>query len=202
MQHVLMNQTCTRRHGCNNYSYKGGLHMKYAPLISCIAPLALLTIFWGSAHAAPLKEGDRAPDFTLKQQDGKEVTLSKEWEKTIVVLYFYPMDNTPGCTKQACSFRDLNQDFKNAGAEILGISVDDSASHKKFEKKHQLPFTLLADSDKKVTERYEVKNFFGLAKRVTFVIDRSGIIRKIYPDVDVSVHGQEVLAFVKTLQTK
>ena len=176
--------------------------MKYAQLMYFAFSLFLLTALWGSAHAAPLKEGDTAPDFTLKQQDGKEVTLSREWGKNVVVLYFYPMDDTPGCTKEACTFRDLNQDFKNAGAEILGISVDDMASHKKFQEKHKLPFTLLADADKKVTERYEVKNFIGKAKRVSFVIDRSGIIRKIYPDVDVSVHGQEVLAFVKTLQKK
>jgi thioredoxin-dependent peroxiredoxin len=130
------------------------------------------------------------------------LTALWEWGKNVVVLYFYPMDDTPGCTKEACTFRDLNQDFKNAGAEILGISVDDMASHKKFQEKHKLPFTLLADADKKVTERYEVKNFIGKAKRVSFVIDGSGIIRKIYPDVDVSVHGQEVLAFVKTLQKK
>ena len=176
--------------------------MKYAPVIYFTFSLLLLTALWGSAHAAPLKEGDTAPDFTLKQQDGKEVTLSKEWKQNTVVLYFYPMDDTPGCTKEACAFRDLNQDFKNAGAEILGISVDDAASHKKFQEKHKLPFTLLADDGKKVTERYEVKNIIGKAKRVTFVIDRSGVIRKIYPDVDVSVHGQEVLAFVKTLQKK
>jgi peroxiredoxin Q/BCP len=162
----------------------------------------LIPVFWGSAAAAPLKEGDRAPDFTLKQQDGREVTLSKEWGKNVVVLYFYPMDDTPGCTKEACAFRDLNQDFKDAGAEIIGISVDDMASHKKFQEKHKLPFTLLADSDKKVVELYGVKNFIGKAKRVTFVIDRSGIIRKMYPDVDVSVHGQEALAFVQTLQKK
>jgi len=176
--------------------------MKYAQLLYFTASLFVLTAAWGTAHAAPLKEGDAAPDFTLKQHDGREVTLSQEWKKNVVVLYFYPMDDTPGCTKEACAFRDLNQDFTSAGAEILGISVDDTASHKKFQEKHRLPFTLLADTDKKVTGRYEVKNFLGKAKRVTFVIDRSGIIRKIYPDVDVSVHGQEVLAFVQALQKK
>jgi len=154
------------------------------------------------AHAAPLKEGDKAPDFTLKQQDGKDVTLSKIWGQNIVVLYFYPMDNTPGCTKEACAFRDLYQDFKNAGAEVLGISVDDAASHKKFQEKHKLPFILLADTEKKVTGLYDVKNFIGKAKRVTFVIDTAGIIKKIYPDVNVGMHGQEVLACVKSLQKK
>jgi peroxiredoxin Q/BCP len=178
--------------------------MNNAAKYVCItaACIVLATVSWSTAHAAKLKEGDKAPDFTLKQQDGREVTLSKAWEKKIVVLYFYPMDDTPGCTKEACAFRDLNQDFTNAGAEILGVSVDDMASHKKFQEKHKLPFTLLADPEKKVTELYDVKNFIGKAKRVTFVIDRAGSIKKIYPDVDVSVHGQEVLAYVKTLQKK
>jgi peroxiredoxin Q/BCP len=177
----------------------GAMFLFFTALVAC---LTLSAICLSPAHAAPLKEGDKAPDFTLKQQDGKDVTLSKAWEKKIVVLYFYPMDDTPGCTKEACAFRDLYQDFKNAGADVLGISVDDAASHKKFLEKHKLPFTLLADPEKKVTELYDVKNFIGKAKRVTFVIDSNGIIKKIYPDVDVSTHGQEVLAYVKTLQKK
>ena len=178
--------------------------MKNAARYFCIAAVCLMltAVCWSPAHAAKFKEGDKAPDFTLKQPDGKDVTLSKAWEKKVVVLYFYPMDDTPGCTKEACAFRDLNQDFKNAGAEIIGVSVDDMASHKKFLEKHKLPFILLADSEKKVTELYDVKNFIGKAKRVTFVIDSNGIIKKIYPDVDVSTHGQEVLTYVKTLQKK
>ena len=104
--------------------------------------------------------------------------------------------------KRLALFRDLYQDFKNAGAEVLGVSVDDTTSHKKFQEKHKLPFTLLADPEKKVTELYDVKNFIGKAKRVTFVIDTAGVIKKIYPDVDVSTHGQEVLAYVKSLQKK
>jgi peroxiredoxin Q/BCP len=176
--------------------------MKYMQLIFFAASAVLMFGLQSSAQATPLKPGDAAPDFTLKQQDGKDVTLSAVWKNNVVVLYFYPMDNTPGCTKEACAFRDLNRDFKTAGAEILGVSVDDAASHKKFEQKHGLPFTLLADPDKKVTELYGVKNFLGKAKRVTFVIDQKGIIQKIYPDVDVSRHGQEVLEFVKSLQKK
>ena len=178
--------------------------MKHAAQYFFIAAagIVLSAICWSPAHAARLKEGDKAPDFTLKQQDGRDMTLSKAWEKKIVVLYFYPMDDTPGCTKEACAFRDLNQDFTNAGAEILGISVDDMASHKKFQEKHKLTFTLLADPEKKVTELYDVKNIIGKAKRVTFVIDTAGIIKKIYPDVDVSLHGQEVLTYVKNLSKK
>jgi thioredoxin-dependent peroxiredoxin len=175
--------------------------MKNAARYFSIA-LILSAVCWSPANAARLKEGDKAPDFTLKQTDGTDMTLSKAWEKKIVVLYFYPMDDTPGCTKEACAFRDLNQDFKNAGAEIIGLSVDDMASHKKFLEKHKLPFILLADSEKKVTELYDVKNLIGKAKRVTFVIDSNGIIKKIYPEVDVSTHGQEVLTYIRTLQKK
>jgi len=152
----------------------------------------------------PLKEGDRAPDFTLRSQDGTPVTLSSEWKNSFIVLYFYPMDNTPGCTKQACFFRDINSEYLQAGAKILGVSVDDVASHKKFAQKHNLNFTLLADPDKTVTERYGVKSrlLLGKAKRVTFIIDKTGIIRKIYRDVDISIHSREVLKQIKKLQAK
>lgn len=162
----------------------------------------LAVVLPGTARADRLKEGDPAPDLTLKDQDGRDVTLSKVWDKSIVVLYFYPMDDTPGCTKQACFFRDMNQEFRNAGAEIIGVSVDDAVSHKKFAQKHNLPFTLLADPEKQAVERYGVKSklFFGKARRVTFVIDRGGVIRKIYPDVDVSLHSREVLDFITTMQ--
>lgn len=156
----------------------------------------------GQTFATTLKEGDPAPDLTLKNQDGNDVTLSKIWDKRIVVLYFYPMDDTPGCTKQACFFRDMNQEFQKMGAEILGVSVDNVASHKKFAQKHNLPFTLLADPEKKAVASYGVKSkfMFGKAKRVTFVIDRGGTIKKIYPDVDVSLHSREVLDFIASMQ--
>jgi peroxiredoxin Q/BCP len=173
---------------------------------SLALPVFFMLALWpfGQLRAAELKEGDAAPDFTLKNQDGADVTLSTVWKKAFVVLYFYPMDDTPGCKKQACFFRDLNQEFKQAGAEILGVSVDDVGSHKKFQEKYNLPFTLLADPDKKVVELYGVKStmMFGKAKRVTFVIGRDGMIKKIYPDVDVSLHSQEVLGFIKSLQAK
>ncbi len=152
------------------------------------------------SNGAVLKEGDRAPDFTLTSQDGSDVQLSQVLTKGVVVLYFYPKDDTPGCTKEACSFRDLTQEFRVAGAEIIGISVDDVVSHKQFHEKYGLNFTLLADPDKKVTARYGVKSNFGMAQRITFVIDQNSIIKKVFPDVDVAVHAQEVLAFIKSLQ--
>jgi thioredoxin-dependent peroxiredoxin len=146
-----------------------------------------------------LKEADKAPDFSLKSQDGAEVRLSDLLHKGYVVLYFYPKDDTPGCRKEACSFRDVNQEIRAAGAEIIGISVDDVASHRKFHDKYSLNFTILADPDKKVTAQYGVKSAIGMAKRVTFIIDKSGTIRKIYPDVDVALHAQEVLSLIKSL---
>jgi len=149
-----------------------------------------------------LKEGDKAPDFTLQSQDGSEVKLSDLLTRGFVVLYFYPKDDTPGCKKEACSFRDLNQGFLAEGAEIIGISVDDVASHKQFHEKYGLKFTILADPDKKVTEMYGVKSNLGLAKRVTFVIDENGIIKKVYPDVDVAAHATEVLSLIKSLHKK
>ncbi|MCX8043328.1 MAG: peroxiredoxin [Desulfobacterota bacterium] len=173
--------------------------------LCCMLPLLAMIALAVPEHvvATTLKEGDSAPDLTLKNQDGKEVTLSKVWDKNIVVLYFYPMDDTPGCTKEACFFRDMNHEFRQVGAEIIGISVDDVASHKKFAEKHRLPFTLLADPEKKAVDRYGVKSklMFGKAKRMTFVVDRGGIIRKIYPDVDVSLHSREVLDFIKTMHS-
>lgn len=178
---------------------KNCFFMKYY-LFPCV--LALSLALPGLSYGAGLKEGDKAPDFTLKTQDGAEVTLSKVLQKSCVVLYFYPKDDTPGCRKEACLFRDMHKEFREAGAEIFGVSVDAVDSHKKFQQKYNLTFTLLADPDKKVVELYGVKSLLGIAKRVTFVMDKTGVIRKIYPDVDVSLHGQEVLTFVKSLTAK
>ena len=169
-------------------------------LVSVLFCAALLAFSCSSGDL--LKEGDKAPDFTLQSQDGSEVKLSDLLTRGYVVLYFYPKDDTPGCKKEACAFRDLNQEFRSEGAEIIGISVDDVASHKQFHEKYGLNFTILSDPDKKVTEMYGVKSTLGFAKRVTFVIDENGIIKKIYPDVDVAVHATEVLSFIKSLHKK
>jgi peroxiredoxin Q/BCP len=146
-----------------------------------------------------LKEGDKAPDFTLKSDDGTSVKLSDFERKSIVILYFYPKDKTPGCTKEACNFRDNLENFKEMNAEVLGVSVDDAESHKSFKEKENLNFTLLADPDKEVTKKYGVLNAIGMASRVTFVIDKDGIIRKIYEKVDVNENYKEILALLKTL---
>ena len=161
--------------------------------------LSLVLLYGCEGTNLGLKEGDRAPDFALTSQDDVTVRLSDFQGRQNVILYFYPKDDTPGCTKEACSFRDDLSRFHELETEVIGVSVDDLASHKAFQSKYNLNFKLLADPDKQVTELYGVKSFFGLADRVTFVVDKQGIIRKIYPKVDVSQHSEEVLTFVRTL---
>jgi peroxiredoxin Q/BCP len=147
-----------------------------------------------------IEAGKRAPDFTLKDQNGKTVTLSK-LKGSPVVLYFYPKDDTPGCTKEACSFRDAFADYQRAGATILGVSPDGSESHAKFIKKFDLPFALLADIEHKVCGVYGVwkeksmygKKFMGV-ERTTFVIDAKGIVRHVFARVKVDGHVSAVLA--------
>jgi thioredoxin-dependent peroxiredoxin len=166
-------------------------------------PVFLMTLALGGyASAEMLAEGTRAPDFTLKNQDGSDVTLSQELKKGHIVLYFYPKDNTPGCTKEACSFRDLSEDFRVEGASIFGINTDSVESHKKFHEKQKLTFSLLADPDGTVTKRYGASGLFKFARRVTYLIDSSGTIRKVYPDVDVSTHAAQLLQAVRTLNAE
>src|SRR5215471_2205044 len=147
-----------------------------------------------------LKEGDKAPDFTATTNEGTKVALS-DFKGKNVILYFYPRDNTPGCTKEACAFRDDFADFKKKGAVVLGVSTDSEKSHAKFVEKYHLPFTLLADEDKKIVQAYGVwgpKQFMGMkftgTHRVTFLIGPDGRIKKIWPKVKPAVHAQEVLA--------
>lgn len=150
-----------------------------------------------------LKIGDKAPDFELKNQNGKSVKLSSFKGKK-VVLYFYPKDDTPGCTKEACNFRDNILQLKKLNVVVLGVSNDDEESHQKFIAKYSLPFALLADVDKEVSKAYgvyELKNFmgkeyYGIA-RSTFVIDEKGKIQKIFYKVNPEEHIQEVMEAVK-----
>jgi peroxiredoxin Q/BCP len=145
-----------------------------------------------------LKPGDPAPDFTSATQDGK-VSLQDFLGKQ-VVLYFYPRDETPGCTKEACAFRDAFGDFKQRGAVVLGVSTDTAKAHSKFAAKYKLPFPLLADEDRKIVQAYGVwgeKRFMGRkyqgTHRVTFLIDSEGKIKKIWPAVKPDEHAAEVL---------
>lgn len=125
-----------------------------------------------------MKIGDTAPDFSLPNQEGENIQLSDFKGKQHVVLYFYPKDETPGCTKEACSFRDSYEAFKDAGAEVIGVSADSVKSHKAFASNRRLPFQLLSDRSKKVAKSYGVSGFLGLLPgRETFVIDKEGVIR-------------------------
>lgn len=147
--------------------------MKLQYKISSIFLLTYYTIF---SQMNTLKIGDKAPDFTLTDKEGKEISLSDFIGKK-VVLYFYPKDNTPGCTKEACMFRDNYEDFKTLGAEVIGVSSDSENSHKKFKSKYNLPFILLSDTKSIVRKSYGVKKTFGfIPGRETFVINENGII--------------------------
>jgi peroxiredoxin Q/BCP len=145
-----------------------------------------------------VKVGDRAPDFTLSDASGAEVSLASLRGKA-VVLYFYPKDDTPGCTKEACGFRDAYQDFRDAGAEVIGVSSDSSESHKKFAARHGLPFTLLADRGGKLRKRYGVPATLGLLPgRVTFVIDADGVVRHVFnSQLDATRHVREALEVLR-----
>lgn len=146
-----------------------------------------------------LKEGTTAPDFTLKDANGEAVRL-KDLRGQKVVLYFYPKDDTPGCTKEACSFRDAFADYKKRNIKVLGVSLDSEASHKKFAAKYKLPFTLLADPDHAIADAYGVygqKKFMGRTymgvKRMTFLIDEKGKVKKVFEKVKPDQHASEVL---------
>ena len=152
-----------------------------------------------------LATGTKAPDFTLPDQDGNDVELSKLQGK-IVVLYFYPKADTPGCTTQACSVRDHRADYERLGAVVLGVSPDTVAKVKKFAQKYDLGFTLLADADHAVAERYGVwveKSRYGRTywgnSRTTFVIDGGGVVRHVIPKVSPATHDDEVLAAIAQL---
>jgi len=145
--------------------------------------------------------GDQAPDFTLPKQDGKPVSLRDLLEKRTVVLYFYPKDETPGCTAEACSFRDSYEDFTQAGAEVVGISSQSASSHHSFAQKNRLPFTLVADEEGKVRKLYGVPKSLGvLPGRVTYVIDRKGVVRHVFnSQLGFSKHAKEALEVIKRL---
>jgi peroxiredoxin Q/BCP len=152
-----------------------------------------------------LKVGDKAPAFKLKNQDGETISLNDLKGKP-VVLYFYPKDNTSGCTKEACNFRDEFPKFRKIKAEIIGVSADSVESHKKFADKYKLPFNLLSDEKKEVLEKYGVwqeksmygKKYMGIV-RTTFVIGSDGKIKKIFPKVKVDNHNKEVMEALKEI---
>lgn len=153
------------------------------------------------ANSSPVKVGDRAPAFTLPNQSGTPVNLEDLLGKKPLVLYFYPKDDTPGCTAESCAFRDSYEVFQEAGAEVIGISGDSSASHEKFAAKHNLPFTLLADTGNKVRSLYGVPaTLFILPGRVTYIIDQKGIVQRIFDSqLDFNGHVNESIKVIQNL---
>jgi peroxiredoxin Q/BCP len=155
----------------------------------------------------PLNEGDAAPEFSLPASTGKTIALKDFRGKQAVVLYFYPKDDTPGCTVEACGFRDTSKDYEKAGAAILGVSLDNLNSHQKFSDKFSLSFPLLSDESQAVSKSYGVyklkqmygKEYWGI-ERTTFLIDKQGKIAKIYPKVKVEDHHNQVLKDLKALK--
>lgn len=149
-----------------------------------------------------IRTGDLAPDFTLPKQDGSQIQLSTLLKQGPVVLYFYPKDETSGCTAEACSFRDQYEDFKAAGAEVVGVSSDSASSHDSFARNHRLPFTLLSDEGGKVRTLYGIKKaFLGLLDgRATFVIDQQGIVRHTFDsNLNAVKHVHEALGQLRKL---
>ena len=150
-------------------------------------------------------EGAKAPAFSMPTDGGGKVAL-KDLKGRPVVLYFYPKDSTPGCTKEACAFRDLMPDFSGVDAEIIGVSKDSGKRHDNFKAKHELPFVLASDEDGDVCERYGVwveksmygRKFMGI-ERATFLIDAKGVVRKVWRKVKVNGHAEDVLEAVKAL---
>ena len=153
-----------------------------------------------------LKTGQKAPLFSLPDQEGKTHSLA-DYQGKWVLIYFYPKDDTPGCTKEACAIRDAWPNFKKLKCVVLGVSADAPKSHAKFIEKYQLPFTLLSDESKEMLKKYDVwqkKKFMGREymgiKRSSFLINSDGVIAKIYPDVKPELHAEEVLTDLKTLR--
>jgi peroxiredoxin Q/BCP len=165
-------------------------------------------LYYKNGIAMALQEGDKAPAFSGVDQNGKKIS-SADFKGKKLVLYFYPQDDTPGCTAEACNLRDHYALLKKAGFSIIGVSPDPVEKHKKFETKYELPFTLLADTERKVLEKYGVwgeKSMYGRKYmgviRTTFVIDEKGVIRKIFLKPKTKEHAEEILAAWKDLGLK
>ncbi len=152
----------------------------------------------GGASGARIAAGDPAPAFMAQDQTGRVRQLS-EYRRHPVVLYFYPRDATPGCTAEACAFRDAWERLEATGAVVLGVSTDDVASHRRFHDEHQLPFDLLSDPDGEIAQRYGVPLRMGMSARVTFLVDGEGVVRRVFEDVDPGVHADEVIAAIQAL---
>ncbi len=174
--------------------------MKIILILVAFIVMGLLWVKLSSAGEIP-RQGDLAPAFDLPDQNGKNQKLA-DYQGKWVVLYFYPKDDTPGCTQEACTFRDDLHLLTELGAQVIGVSVDDSASHTEFAKKYHLPFPLLADKNGKVTESYGALLNLGImqfAKRYTFLIDPQGKVARVYQKVDTSRHSKEIIDDLRKL---
>ena len=162
--------------------------------------MGILDLFGGGNPGVQV--GDPAPDFALPDRSGGTVRLSDYRGRKAVVLYFYPKDDTPGCTKEACSFRDQYQDFQDAGAEVIGVSSDKETAHEKFATKYKLPFVLLADRSGAVRKQYGVPATLGLLPgRVTFVIDKQGVVRHVFnSQFQATKHVDEAIGALRALR--
>lgn len=158
--------------------------------------MLIMDITFGGSRR--LEIGDTAPDFTLPDENEILHTLS-DYRGQHVVVYFYPKDDTPGCTKEACNFRDHHETFVKQSIQVFGISYDSPESHKMFKEKYHLPFTLLSDTNKKVSKAYGAKGLF-FPNRITFLIDEQGTILKVYEKVSVTTHGEDILQYFSSSQ--
>ncbi|MBP7682657.1 MAG: peroxiredoxin [Deltaproteobacteria bacterium] len=188
----------------------GSNPLRYVLLVTTLLALAALALAGcgsragepASEGAASLSVGDPAPAFSLADQDGRVRTLA-EYQGRPVVLYFYPRDATPGCTTEACAFRDAWDRLQATGAVVLGVSTDDEASHRNFRNEHGLPFDLLSDPESVAADAYHVPVRLGtFAARHTFLIDRDGRVAHIWRDVDPGVHANEVITAIAALPSE
>jgi len=170
------------------------------PFPLMFVPLSFFISFDCGNTDCLLQEGNVIPDISGITADGTRISLREFVAQQHVVLYFYPKDDTPGCTKEACSLRDSFELIREAGADVLGVSTDDTVTHKAFAEKYTLPFHLIADTDHAFANAFGVPITFRLAKRVTFILGKDGTIKKVYPNVDVTSHTASVLAYLNALR--
>ncbi|MGD8862474.1 MAG: peroxiredoxin [Myxococcales bacterium] len=160
---------------------------------------ALCLTACATTSGAMLEPGEAAPEVVGEDADGQTIKLSEQ-RGSPAVVYFYPKDDTPGCTKEACAFRDAFDRYTRMGITIFGVSRDDAESHREFRQEYELPFPLVADTDGAVQKAYGVPSTFGMASRVTFLVDGQGRIAHVWPDVDPGVHADQVLAEARKLR--
>jgi peroxiredoxin Q/BCP len=198
---VKTSLSCFFRRGCISKGSNGSILCFNEAMKRILLFVGVFMLGFGKVQAETLKVGDPAPNFTAPASDGSQVELKSVLNSAPIVLYFYPKDDTPGCTKEACSFRDNFAAFRKLDATIFGISYDTVESHKEFITKYKLPFILLSDKDHAIAKLYGADGLL-FAKRMTFVVDQSGKIAWINPKVDPTTHSQELEAVLAKLNSQ